>query len=179
MLEELCRLQKFMEIHHEIEERFLFPALKPIFSQVQSGPHCSLHMAQRVIQPPLAKAKERIRFFRENVEHNQERMKEIESHNQIGSYISIPLEEHEAGAAYFALLSRLLAAAAKPSWPAAELALTVYSYLSLIDQHAAKEDQCLFPQCEPLAEAWPVAIDVPESIQQKWKEERLALLAKR
>lgn len=178
LLSELFLLQKFMEIHHEIEERFLFPSLKPISSQVQNGPHCSLHMMQRIIEPPLAKAKARVAFFGGDPEANRARAREIESHNQIGSYLSIPLEEHEAGAVYFSLLQKLLSST-KPDWPATELMLTVHSYLSLIDQHASKEDQCLFPQCETLKESQPIEIVIPESYRREWEEERRAFSVKR
>lgn len=174
LLDELRLLQRFMEVHHAIEERFLFPALRPIFSQVQNGPHCNLHMMQRVVEPPLAKAISRAALFHKEPKMNQARMLEIEDHNQIGSYLSIPLEEHEAGAIYFDFLHSLLSEAEKARYSAHDLALTVHSYLSLIDQHAAKEDHCLFPQCEELARSQPITIHVPEENRKKWEEERLA-----
>jgi hemerythrin-like domain-containing protein len=170
---ELCSLHRFLGQHHEIEEKFLFPLLMPYFRQVQNGPQCNLFMMQQVISPPLATARAKARQLGRPEVKNEERARKIEACHSLGSFLSIPLEEHEAGAVYFEALEYLL----QPSAPAAakgELVLAVHAYISLVFSHASKEDQCLFPQCETLRgeNGEEITVSIPEAALLEWEQKR-------
>lgn len=134
----IVQLRELVEVaHHAAEEKVLFPALLSAGFVNQSGPHCTQFLQVRFDWDHVALAKQLAAVHGEPFE------RPIDS-----SFLSIPLEEHVAGAA----LSRAIERCTQTGEKNAIIRL-VYEYVSLLRLHIRKEDECLFVLANQLLSA--------------------------
>lgn len=171
---ELRALEGFLTFHHGIEENFLFPSLEPHYRHLENGPECGLHMTSHVLSPALAGAEARAASAGQSAMCSQARRDRIRAYQGAGSFLSIPLEEHEAGAIYRELLKNSLASQLRGSQAFdPSFSILLHSYLSLIRTHAEKEDRCLFYQADAVMRSPGFSSPhLAESIHREWHEQR-------
>lgn len=145
---ELKGLEEFLHAHHGTEEDVLFPQLLTLPTPVNNGgPRCNIYMTDHVVSPALRTAEERAQSYQVSVDRESPRRGKILELQRNGSFLAIPMEEHEAGFLHVKILTSLLD---KSDTHWSDLAITLHAYLSLIEGHAKKEDDCLFPQVEDI-----------------------------
>lgn len=129
VLVELC--------HHAKEEQILFPKLYNLGKKLQSGPHCS-YFRQMSADWDYAKSLKSQAInsgLTFNVKRSDPFLNMVIEEN---SMLTIPLEEHVAGGAALKLIEKLA------NENSTYLRPVVYEYISLMNLHIRKEDECLF-----------------------------------
>ena len=137
-------------LHHEKEELFLFPALGECADLREGGPKCVFFMSFYVANNPLDSAKKRIAEYNlktESITHREN----IEKLIAMNSPLSILISEHDAGHLLTAAISEMFTKC-KQDFEANKWALIflLSDYMTLIELHQRKEDECLFLVCEKL-----------------------------
>jgi hemerythrin-like domain-containing protein len=140
----LCALELLLQEHHRREEEILFARLAKFSRLTEGGPMCTHYMGVRIGSDPVARLenamKETFGTFARPV-----LAPEMEALIEKNSPLSIPLEEHKAGAAAMRAMKKLVEAFLRGD-TLAEISLSRLGrlYVNMLRLHIEKEDHCLF-----------------------------------
>lgn len=121
------------EEHHAKEEQLLFPALARAGFEGRSGPRCTGFLQLREDWDYVGAIQREIAVAGEALERPTD-----------SSFLSIPLEEHAAGAALSRLIERYALVRCPRELEPDGVRRLVFEYVTLLRVHIQKENECLF-----------------------------------
>lgn len=145
---EVLRLLSSLEflvetVHHAKEELLLFPAMDQA-GWLQGGPNCTLFMGLRIDWNPVGAIQALAKTQHPPIAPISHRP-EVTGLFEKNSPLTIPIEEHEAGhQALQMILTEISALQSNRPVDPDRLYVLVRSYLTLMEFHIRKEEQCLF-----------------------------------
>lgn len=133
----LCEAIEFIEAHHQREEMGLFPWLATQSFVSRGGPRCTDFMGRRFSGLSISRTYAKVADF------------VFQRPSYLGSESSpleIPLEEHQVGQLLAGRILERISSATGLDSP--EFRSLLGDWMDLVEQHRAKEDECLFVMIE-------------------------------
>lgn len=147
-------------IHHEKEERILFPALHKDSALRQGGPRCGLYMTHLLLNNT---GRQFVEIGKRRGYPNPEMSDDLLAIREANSPLTIPLEEHHGGLTAIRLLTEMLNDDATNETDFIVMAIKFEQMMRL---HIEKEDTCLFVLADQL---------IDEKMQEQLHENILAI----
>jgi hemerythrin-like domain-containing protein len=136
-VQRLTEIMRFMDQHHEREEKLLFPWLADKAWVNQGGPRCMYFMSLRL---------EGLSVARESSLRGEFKFRKPSFLGEGSTPLEIPLEEHQAAHALATKIKAQLSRYTEINLD--ELRGQCVDWYRLVEQHRQKEDECLFVMIE-------------------------------